>query len=89
MEIEYKKLITIPGFEPFEKWDMEPNPFRQFRCKALRGDEPNWFVSSLILANTPIGSIENQIWEALQDLQSIWKIHIPAVYVKDSSAIVV
>lgn len=60
MEIEYKKLITIPGFEPFEKWDMEPNPFRQFRCKALRGDEPNWFVSSLILANTPIGSIENQ-----------------------------
>ena len=57
MEINFRKLIKIPGFDKFDKWDNEPNPFRQFKCKSLRGEDPKWFVSSLILANNPIGSI--------------------------------
>ena len=57
MEINFKQLIKLPGFEKFDKWDIEPNPFRMFKCKVLRNDDPNWFISSLILSNNPIGTI--------------------------------
>lgn len=60
MEINFRKLIKVPGFDKFDKWDKEPNPFRQFKCKSLKGEDPKWFVSSLILANNPIGSIRAQ-----------------------------
>ena len=60
MEIDFRKLVKVPGFEHFDQWDHEPNPFRQFKFKMLRGSDPKWYVSSLMLANNPIGSIRPQ-----------------------------
>jgi len=60
IEIDFRKLVKVPGFEYFDKWDREPNPFRQFKFKMLRGVDPKWYVSSLMLANNPIGSIRPQ-----------------------------
>lgn len=60
MEINFRKLVKVPGFEQFDEWNREPNPFRQFKCKSLDGTNPKWFVSSLILANNPIGSVQMQ-----------------------------
>ncbi len=57
MEIDFKKLVKVPGFDQYESWNQYSNPFRQFKCKSLRGDDPKWYVCSLILANNPIGFI--------------------------------
>lgn len=60
MEIDFKKLIKLDGVQQIDQWDKEPNPFRQFKLKAMLGNDPKWCVCSLMLANTPIGSIRPQ-----------------------------
>lgn len=60
MEIDFKKLVRLSGVEQFDYWDKEPNPFRQFKFKIMKGNDPKWCLSSIILTNTPIGSIRPQ-----------------------------
>lgn len=60
MEIDFRKLVKLSGIQQIDQWDKEPNPFRQFKLKAMNGKDPKWSICSIMLANMPIGSIRHQ-----------------------------
>ena len=49
MEIDFRKLVKLSGIQQIDQWDKEPNPFRQFKLKAMNGKDPKWSICSIML----------------------------------------
>lgn len=57
MKVNFLKLINIPGIENYVDWKSYANPFRNFSINNLSNNEPEWYICSVSLANSPIGSV--------------------------------
>lgn len=57
MKINLLKLVNIPGIENYTNWRKYAHPFKNFSIRYLSDDEPEWYISSLTLSNSPIGSV--------------------------------
>ncbi len=57
MTYDFLTYVNIPNIDLISNWTTGVNPFKLSVIKKTNKDEPDWYVCSVKLSNSPIGSI--------------------------------
>jgi hypothetical protein len=59
MTFNYIDFLPINTFESIKNWGSYATPFQFAVIGNTERDEPNWFISSIKLTNSPVGVLKD------------------------------